>query len=184
MDQLHPQAKHYAVCHDPTHQFAAGALVAPEEAALLAARGVGVLPVDAALVSYGGAVDGFFMRCWGSGWPLDSAAPRMLCPMLIGVSEESTELHWRALLVPMQDELPPWSGLLRVSYDTRQPGLPAGLTATDSGVAELPNEQQPGGGWLVGGRLRLSVGGRGNVPLALYGGSPGYAVAWAALSVL
>lgn len=179
-------AKHHIICFDPKGEYAPGAIVDAVEAAELQAAHVATLPIDAEAVTHGGPVAGFFMRQWGAGWPLSSNIPKVCCPMMVQVHQDARELHWVAHIVRdpayAQDEVT-WSGLLHL---TLQPGIHGGALGIvgATGVSALPTEEEPGGGWLVGGSLNTTCSSEGYASLAFYAAAPGYAVAWAAVSLL
>ena len=187
----------HVVIWDPSGEYWEGGLVDQEAVAPLKGRGVALLPVEEEYVGRT-ALGGWTKRSWGSGWPLSTGVPRMICPVMLyvvrgdGTSRSAERLNVVVRLVPEGAEVLSHmreggrlSGSLRVAADSGQPGAQAGgvSTAPDT-ICELSKLGKPDedDGWTVylGARINSPV--NGLLALSLYGSSPGLRVAWAAAS--
>lgn len=177
--------QHAIVCYDPTGTLLPGALLTTEQAHKLRGDGLVALPVDAEAISHGGPVCGFFLRSWGAGWPLDGLTPTLRCPMMIQAFPELTELHWAAHIITVEPSITrdQWSGIFQLSQMAPAVGSALGIAGNTS-VKKLPEEETLEGGWIVGGTANVTCSGDGLAQLALYGVAPGFAVRWAAVTVI
>lgn len=72
------------VVWDPKGDYWEGSLVDDATARIVQTRGGAVLPTTPEHFKRSGC-GGFFKRAWGAGWPLDYAAPKLCCPMVLFV---------------------------------------------------------------------------------------------------
>jgi hypothetical protein len=184
---------------DPTclGEWWEGALVDDARARQLEARGVVLLPVIPDLFSKSG-VGGFHKRSWGSGWQLDTLAPRIICPMTMFCSTRYTTLNWVTkiiLSVDLLDRLKQQAnsadpsnvlwGFLKICPDSSQ-AIPSQLGLVpkndvfikDLAVSDLTED----GAFVVRGTAKLSVPSEAHYGFGLYAMAPGLRVVWAAIS--
>lgn len=183
---------HHVVCEDPRGHYWEGAIVDAKAAASLRLRGVATLPVDPTLPGKN-ACSGFFMRHWGSGWPIGTSAPKMAAPLALWCAhdDQGSSCHWAARLVAPVEVIEAVrqgqkiQGQLRLTADPGQrlgmaagfnPGPDNAVIGTDLG---MPDER---GGWTVYGQGTLTPPVDGLMSLSLWGHLHGLAIAWAAVS--
>ena len=187
----------HVVVWDPSGEYWEGGLVEAQTGRVLQTRGVATLPIEASLVRRS-AVGGYFKRSWGSGWPLNAAVPRLVCPMLLhAVSGDGLQrLNWCARLVPVSDnarevlearieEGGTLVGTLRLAPNSGQPGALSGGFGSTAGTAvrlDKIGKMDANGGWTVYGDASIATMVHGYFGCALYGSIAGIAVAWAAVS--
>jgi hypothetical protein len=187
----HPQQ--HIVVDDPEGEFWEGGLVSAEaDVPVLRARGVTTLPIAPELIGLS-AVGGYFRRAWGSGWPLDSAIPQMVCPMMLYVLQGGDpqkvdagairRINCAVRLVRSADIEP--RGSLRLTTSSGQPGVFAGgFSATNDTHLDVSKLGKPDerGGWTAYMGGTISAPANTLIGFALYGAAPGLRVAWAAIS--
>lgn len=168
---------------DPSGNLPEGQVVeGPERVAKLDASGVVLLPYEPALHGRRGT-RGYFRRSWGDGEPLNSAASTRFCPATIDVELGYPWLFWVAC-VALEGVDP--SGQLRLLGDnTLGQQLGASLSAADQTLIQVhegSRHPMADDGFIVGGRLRISIANPGVLPLTLYGYGRGLRVKWLAVS--
>lgn len=199
--QLHATSgethKDWIVVEDPSGEWWEGALCDAPRARSLAGRGVVLLPVVPDFFRISG-VGGYFRRSWGSGFPLSRTVPMFAAPCVVALDSTkvarvatgsivtTSEVHWRARLVPVGDAPESLAGTLRMASDSAQslarfaPVVPGTSQIIDVAKLGKPDER---GGWMVGGKMQTSAPSAGHYGFSLYGYAPGLAVAWVAVSV-
>lgn len=180
---------HYIVVDDPNDEYRDGSIVSATLNHQISNRGAVTLPVDPEVLRRSG-VGGYHRRTWGAGWPLDSMAPRMTCPLTLWATPEHNSLAWVARLSGGQELLAlavsgeRLEGQLRLASDTTGGAYQAGLHGLEKPVSmrEIgPPDAQ--GGWTISGRASASIAVEGHYGFALYGVAPGFRVIWAAASL-
>jgi hypothetical protein len=179
---------HNIVVWDPKGEYWEGSLVDEARARQLSLRDAVVLPTNAALHAVSG-VGGYAKRAWGSGWPLDFAAPKNFCPLTLFVpAGDGTTLYWAARLMPMSPGARPLDGSIRIAADSTQHN-PYRLGLIQDGVHKASVETRElkdvdaQGGWCVGGRVKARAPMEAHYPLSLHGAMPGARVVWVAVSL-
>jgi hypothetical protein len=175
MDQ--PHHPHWIVVSDPEGKFDQGSLIDETRNRQLTTRGVVTLPVAHDLFKKSG-VGGFAFRAWGAGWPLDTHAPKMVCPLTMFCTKDYPILQ----KVREGDH---FEGMLRLSADSGQHHpYQAGLVAVETPIdLRKLGQADARGGWDISGICQISAVGEGHYGFALYGAAPGLRVAWAAISL-
>jgi hypothetical protein len=189
--------KDWIVVEDPTGEWWEGALTDAARARQLAGRGVVLLPVVPEFFRVSG-VGGYFSRSFGSGFPLSRTVPMFAAPCTVALDSTkvqrvatgsivtTSELHWRARLVPVGEAPESLQGTIRMASDSAQslarfaPVVPGTSGVIDVAKLGKPDER---GSWMVGGKLQASCPSPGHYGFSLYGYAPGLAVAWVACSV-
>lgn len=182
---------HRVVVWDPKGEFWEGSLVEERVARVLQERGVAMLPVVPELLRRAG-VGGFHKRAWGSGWPLDFMAPRLVCPLTMFLSTALRTLHWVARLVPDDAHRQPASegktftqGSVRLVGDSGQDHARMTTIANTTPAVDGAKlgKLDAEGGWTVGGDAEVNPSSDGFYGFGLYGTMPGVRVVWAAVSL-
>lgn len=189
--------KDWIVVNDPAGEWWEGALCDATRARTLAGRGVVLLPVVPEFFRLSG-VGGYFRRSWGSGFPLSRTVPMFAAPCTVALDSTkvqrvatgslvtTSEVHWRARLVPVGEAPESLQGSLRMASDSAQSlarfAHPVAGTSQVIDVTKL-GKADDRAGWLIGGKMQLSCPSPGHYGLSLYGYAPGLAVAWVACSV-
>jgi hypothetical protein len=178
---MRSQSSHAVVVFDGSNEYWPGALIERAKIAALEEKGTLLLPVDPTHFKRS-AVGGFFMRPWGSGWPLNGGVPRLVTPMVLHVGSGSSVVHWAARLVPDREATKPLGQLRLVSNGSLANVVASGLSAdpgVDLGKLEEPDEQ---GGWNIQGSARLTMGMDAYYGFGLYGAPTGVQVVFTALT--
>lgn len=168
------------VVFDPTHELNEGTLVeGSQKIAKLERSRVVLLPVDADRINR--SIDGYFRRSWGTGWEYDRMAGERGCPMLLGVDSQRLFIYWAVRLAAVD---PKPQGTLKLTTDSSgQRAMSGGLSAE----VRVPTFDHLGppdsdGGWIIGGRSRLTTAVSGVLSLCLYGVARRTRVLWSAVS--
>lgn len=184
MEKLEQTKYKHVVVWDPKGEYWEGAVVSGKEVNALETRGVVLLPCIPELFFDAGFA-GYAKRAWGSGWPLDSSAPRAACPILLYYpGEPYRRVHWKARLVGTPGQGVP---LRFAAGETRgnivRPvvqDVAAANNAVDVASLGAPDAH---GGWTVGGTASLGVAAAAAYGFALYGCARGMRVAWLAATL-
>ncbi len=189
-------SKTYVVIHDPEGKFWEGAVISDRDRAILVDRAspAVTLPIDTDLLRTAGC-GGYVKRAWGSGWPLQSSHPTVVCPMTVWVPETHSALVWVARVVPLNENAltraesgEDFLGSVRLIADTgSSAGTAATITTPQGGEAKPLHQLGPAdaeGGWTVTGVSRANVRGDTVQAMAFFAVGEGLALAWAAVSTM
>lgn len=186
---------HHVVVWDPAGEYWEGAIVDAVRVSELRAKNIATLPCVPEVFRFAGC-SGFAKRSWGSGWPLDTVIPSLICPLTIFSPANPTlrTINWGARLVPseigrqrmLQGQRVAQGSLQIAAGEQRGSQMRAAVTDTDRPnavqIASLGNPDEDWG-WTVEGRAVLHSSGEGCYGLALYGFAPGLRVAWLAATL-
>jgi hypothetical protein len=179
----------YVVVDDPRGEWRDGSLVKRSTAAVLASRGLALLPLTPGLLHAG--CGGYVKRAWGSGVPLDFGTPRLTCPISIFGTALARHLRWAMRLVAGAEVLErirlgqPFEGTVHVSADTSQRGcLVAGVRQVEPPMnARALGPADEEGGWTLEGAAECALADAGVYGLGVFGAMPGVRVAWLAVAL-
>src|SRR5216684_2422618 len=149
-------SSYHLVLEDPTQEYWTGALVDDLRDWQLQSRGVITIPVVPDLFRKSG-VGGFHQRFYGSGWDLNSSAPKMFSPMTMFCVQDLQVLNWRAKLIMdesfqhkedtvLQGFILPASDTSQVNNNRLGIGVPNAIQMRDLPLAELKQ------GLVIGGK--------------------------------
>jgi hypothetical protein len=185
----------HVVVWDPSDEYWEGAVVDQIKVNELQGRGAVTLPCKPELFRYAG-VSGYSRRSWGSGWPLDTVVPRLVCPLTMFISEDAPKnLNWCARIGPAAEALhrinagkEAAQGVLRMAGHEqrgtlRTPVVTDGPMSSNTVEISKLGELDAFGGWTVRGRAKIHVMGEGCYGLSLFGFAPGLKILWVAASL-
>lgn len=185
----------WVVVWDPRGEVPEGTILRGDEKGrrldALARNGVVLLPIDASLVALGGALGGWFKRCYGEGVEVSGMRGTRVVPVALHVEPDREFVHFAVRLVPPAGKAhAPGTarGQFRLVSDTSgsTQGMTGGLSALElPGQAAHTDDLGPAdaaGGWTLRRAYRLSCAMRGLFLAQVYGVATGVAVAWVAVS--
>jgi hypothetical protein len=185
------------VIWDPRALYWDGSIIDEVTARTLESRGVVCLAASTELLTRSGA-GGYTKRCWGAGWPLSYAMPRMSCPLTLFIpaipnaDAPPRVLSWALRLVPdsqhekaAADGETFTRGSIRLVADSSQ--VLARISTVAPNEAPIDGAQlgtwDEHGGWTRSGSGRITPQTDGYYGFGIYGTMPGVRVAWAAASI-
>lgn len=184
----------YYVIEDPKRVLWRGAMVTPNDAINLAARGVKMIPVDKNLMTRN-AIAGVFVRDWGGGIVPHPINATRIAYGLMQIEPSHQTISWLAKIVATDQE--PVAGVLRLYSDTLQAPTTLsafGMSPAAVDLAEIPEDVikevivTPNGmertlrSWFIGGTAHVEVQATSLLGLGLWGRGQGIKIATFAIS--